>query len=311
LIFTDSTLSVYFLRVLQGFGLSGFSTALGTVLSDVVPPKRLSEGVGYYGLSGTVAMALGPMLSLYLLETYDYNITFIVTVIIALLSGLATLYLRYEKKLPYSSWLLQNKESKRKSVKKKSGPLSFIEPSSIRPCIITFLFILPISSVFTFMPLFALERNIEDIGLFFTVYSIAMIITRLVTGKIADRYGYFVVFMPTLIITCLLFVTLAFAWSLPAVLLAGVFYGVGFAGVHPTLNTLVIRLSPQDSLGAANATFYATMDIGFAIGALMWGAISQAFGFTLVFLIGAGIIGISILVYFVVLHGHLQKLGVK
>lgn len=311
LMVTDSIMSVYILRVFQGFGLSAFSTSLGTILADVVPDDRLAEGVGYYGLSGTVAMAFGPLLSLFLLEQYGYNNTFIITVVITAMSAVATLYLRYEKKHPYAARLKEHQKANEASSGKKKGIFGFVEVSALRPCAVTILFILPISSVFTFMPLFALERGIKDIGLFFTVYSIAIFITRIFTGKIADRKGHFVIYLPTIIVTVALFVTLAYAWTLPMVLLAGVFYGVGFGSVHPILNTLVIKLSPPDRKGAANATFYATMDIGFAFGAFLWGAISEVFDFKAVFLIGAGFVVLSIVMYFAVLRGHLKKLEIS
>jgi len=134
-----------------------------------------------------------------------------------------------------------------------------------------------------------------------------MILSRIVTGKIADRYGFLKAFIPGITITFLLFLTLSFAHSLPVVLLAAVFYGVGYGVVQPIMNALVIRRSSPERRGAANATFYATMDIGFGMGSLVWGIISQIAGFTVVFLGCAFCIFISVLAYILILHPQIGK----
>lgn len=158
---------IFVLRFFQGIGLSAYSTALGTILSDVVPASRLSEGVGYFGISATIA----------------------------------------------------------------------------------------------------------------------------------------IIFM--------LFLTLAFAYSLPVVLLAAVFYGVGYGTVQPIMNTIVIKLSPPERRGAANATYYATMDIGIGIGSLVWGMVSQKVGFTVVFLSCAFCIILAVLAYYLILHKLIKKMDDK
>lgn len=305
LLAASNVVSLLALRFLQGIGLSGFSTALGTILSDVVPAERLSEGVGYFGISQTVATAIGPNLGLYLYSNHGYQTTYIVAFGIALASIVFASFITYENKGKKSS----DHESEDMKVsqeiidrsQKKPGK-GFIEKTSIRPCIVLLLTVLPISSVFSFMPLFAVERGIENIGLFFTVFAITMTIVKLVNGKAADRFGYSKLFFPAITLTIFLFLTLAFAYSLPIVLLAAVFYGIGFGTVQPILNTIVIKLSPPERRGAANATYYATLDTGFGLGSFLWGLVSQIAGFTVVFLICAFFALLSALSYYFILH---------
>lgn len=55
------------------FGLVTISNS--TVAIDVMPAARRNEGIGYYALSTNIAMAVGPVVSLYLLDVfkgYDY-----------------------------------------------------------------------------------------------------------------------------------------------------------------------------------------------------------------------------------------------
>lgn len=182
---------------------------------------------------------------------------------------------------------------------------SFVEQTALRTCIVMIFSVLAVSAVFSFMPLFGEERNIDNIGLFFTFYAVSMIVTRILTGKIADQYGYIKVIIPSIAITLLLFITLIYAYSLPMVLLAAIFYGVGYGTLQPVLNAVVIKLSPVERRGAANATFFATLDIGFGLGSFIWGGVSQVAGFTVVFIGCAACIVASLLAFYFILRGQL------
>ncbi|KKM09194.1 hypothetical protein SY88_20255 [Clostridiales bacterium PH28_bin88] len=51
---------LFSLRALHGISWGFTTTGAGTVAADVFPPARRGEGLGYYGLSNTLAMAVGP-----------------------------------------------------------------------------------------------------------------------------------------------------------------------------------------------------------------------------------------------------------
>jgi MFS family permease len=304
LLASSNIILLFLIRFLQGVGLSAYSTALGTILSDIVPAQRISEGVGYFGISGAIAMAIAPTLGLYLCDRFGYQKTYIIAFCISLFSIVFASFINYERKTKNNIDI--NKDdmvgARETVVVLKNPGKGFIEKSSIRPCVVMLFTVFAVSAVFSFMPIFGKARNIDNIGLFFTFYAVSMILSRLVTGKVADRFGYSKVFIPAIALTFLLFITLIFAYSLPFVLLAAVFYGVGYGTVQPLMNTIVIKLSPPHRRGAANATYYATLDIGFGVGSLVWGFVSQFYGFTAVFISCAFCIAISILVYYILLH---------
>lgn len=302
----DQMSAVFVLRFLQGIGLSGYSTALGTILSDVVPSRRISEGVGYFGISATIAMAVGPSMSLYFADVLGYQITFVISFGFAVLSGGFAYMLRYEKKREGQTNPTPKSMRRREDETGKGG---FIEKSTIRVSIVSFFVVVSISAVFSFMPLYAAERNINNIGLFFTAYAVVMTLTRLFTGKMADRYGIDKIYLPAVLLTAMIFVTLAVAKSLPMVLLAAVFYGVGYGTLQPIFNTIVIKLSPPERRGAANATYYATLDISFGLGSFIWGMVSQYAGFTAVFVLCAVSVTISLGLYYLILRRPLMEAG--
>jgi len=309
-VFSTNIYMLLALRLFQGIGLSAYSTALGTILADVVPASRITEGVGYFRISQTISLAIGPTLALYLYDRSGHQLPIILAFIIALISIIFAVLIDYESKTKSNSDANNDESS---SVCQTITPpqnlarKSFFERSSIRPCIVLLFVVFAVSSVFSFMPIFAITRNIENIGLFFTFYGVSMVLATFFTSKIADRHGHMIVFLPGIAITFLSFITLAFTYELPLILLAAVFYGVGYGTVQPILNAIVVKLSPPERRGAANATLYATFDIGFGIGSFVWGAVSQFAGFKVVFLGCAFCIVLSVLAYFLFLHRSLVK----
>lgn len=55
--------------------------------------------------------------------------------------------------------------------------------------------------------------------------------------------------------------------------------------------------APPDRRGAANATIFAAMDIGVAIGSTVLGLISVKFGFTVTFIVTAAMIFMDLIVF--------------
>lgn len=76
LLFSDSSfgLTMYFynlattivllaiLRIIHGVTWAVSTTAVGTAITDIIPDSRRGEGMGWYGMAMTIAMAIGPMI---------------------------------------------------------------------------------------------------------------------------------------------------------------------------------------------------------------------------------------------------------
>lgn len=65
------------IRTLHGFSFGSTTVANSTVAIDVLYPSRRAEGIGYYGLSNNLAMAIGPTVAVYLYNIVpDFNYMF-------------------------------------------------------------------------------------------------------------------------------------------------------------------------------------------------------------------------------------------
>src|SRR5690606_32579759 len=75
-------------RIIQGFGWGLSTTAGGTVATDIIPPNRRGEGLGYFGLSGNIALAFGPSLGLTLAGVISFTNLFLICALLGLVAVL-------------------------------------------------------------------------------------------------------------------------------------------------------------------------------------------------------------------------------
>ncbi len=64
---------------------------------------------------------------------------------------------------------------------------------------------------------------------------------------------------------------LSYATSEISLLAASLFYRLGYGAAHPSLQAWAIDRSPADRKGAANGTFLSSLDLGYAVGAVLMG----------------------------------------
>ena len=77
--------ALVFARVIHGFGFGLSTTFAAALAADVIPASRRGEGIGYFGLGSTVAMAMAPALGLWLLSEGAVNL-FLSSITAALLA---------------------------------------------------------------------------------------------------------------------------------------------------------------------------------------------------------------------------------
>ena len=65
------------LRVVHGIGLAICFTAVFTFVADIIPEGRLNEGIGMFGVSGLIGMAIGPALAEPIMENFGYSAFFL------------------------------------------------------------------------------------------------------------------------------------------------------------------------------------------------------------------------------------------
>ncbi|MDF2804479.1 MAG: major facilitator transporter [Anaerocolumna sp.] len=271
------------IRFLHGLGWGMASTASSTIATDVIPKERFGEGMGYFGLSTSIAMALAPGIGLAVMSRFQIKGLALLSAGFVTIALILSFFIRYRQ------------VDKGREIKKVSSPY---ERSSIKPSIIMFFVSASYGSITGFISLYALNQGIKSIGAFFIIFALAMLLSRPLFGKIIDRKGFSTAVYPGLIILTLAMLVLYKASTLPLFLCAALLYGVGFGAVQSSLQTMSVAHAPKDRLGAANATFFTGFDGGIGFGSILAGITASALGYSKMYLVFSLFLIIGGLLYF-------------
>jgi predicted MFS family arabinose efflux permease len=177
--------------------------------------------------------------------------------------------------------------------------IAFIERSSIRPSLVIFFVSVTYGAINSFLSLYAKEKGIENIGVFFTVYAVSMLLSRPGFGLLVDRKGVSVAVVPGMILVMLAMYALHRAESLTMFLVAAALYGVGFGASQTSLQTMAVIHAPRERLGIANSTFFTGFDSGIGVGSVVLGMVSKRVGYSRMFLISAASVVVALLLFFI------------
>ena len=287
------TLFIIF-RIIQGVSFGMVTVGGNTVVIDIMPSSRRGEGLGYYGLSNNIAMAVGPMSGLFL---HDAGMSFTTIFCCSLGSCMAGFVCASLVKTPYKPPV-------------KREPISldrFILLKGIPAGISLLLLSIPYGMTTNYVAMYAKQIGINaTTGFFFTFMAIGMAISRIFSGKIVDRGKitqvisaglYLVVFSFFLLSACVYLIS----WNNMACTIVFFFValllGVGFGIMFPAYNTLFVTLAPNSQRGTATSTYLTSWDVDIGIGMLTGGYIAEVSTFDKAYLFGACLTIVSMLYF--------------
>lgn len=254
------------MRVVQGIGWGFSTTATSTIATDLIPPKRRGEGMGYFGLSGNLALAFGPALGLTLVGVISFTSLFLICGGLGLVAFLLSTTIRYKK--------VETSPDKTVTVK-----FDIFEKTALEPSILLFFITVTFGGIASFLPLYAAQKGIAGIELYFLVYAIFLMVSRTFAGKIYDRKGHLYVFLPGTVFIFIAMLLLAWLPNMSVMLIAAGIYGLGFGSVQPALQAWAVDKAPGNRKGMANATFFSFFDLGVGLGAMTFGQLASMFGY--------------------------------
>lgn len=264
------------IRLAHGLSEAMLFASLFALVADVVPASRRIEGMGLFGVSGLLPIALGGLLGDLLLKVGTYQHLFLVSVGCSALGTALTLGLS---------------ETRTVVGEPSRGLLAALRQRDLVPLWIAGLgFAMALSAPFTFAKTLVLERpSLGEVGPFFGAYTVGAVGVRLLGGRLPERFGPKRTLYPAmaLMTTGLLAVAAAGVPSTFAV--AGVLLGVGHGWVFPILTGLVITRARERERGAALSIYTGLFDAGFLLGAPAFGWIARHGGHGRMFIAAAAV----------------------
>jgi MFS family permease len=267
---------VWVVRALHGVSEAMLFASLFAYAADIVPASRRIEGIGLFGISGMLPMAVGGLLGDALLSVSGYATLFQVALGCSVVATLLSLPLT---------------EPTRETGEAPRGILAAVTDSKLLPLWASGLcFATAIGSYFGFLKTFLLANPIGTVGDFFGTYAVTACLLRLLFGRVPERFGPSRVLTVALIALFVGLITLAFGTSRIELMFAGLLTGVGHGWAFPILLGLVVTRARSSERGAALAIYTALFDAGTLLGAPLWGAIIEKVSYPAMFCLAAGLI---------------------
>ncbi|PIB35996.1 MFS transporter [Reichenbachiella sp. 5M10] len=248
------------LRLFNGFSTGFKPTGTSAYVADIIPFSKRGEAMGVIGFFGTMGMALGPAVGPLIAEHFSLDIMFYCSSFAAVLSVLILIGMKetlvHKEPVRWEHFRIHRDE--------------IYEPKVFAPAFMLMLSVFAFGAILTVLPDVSDQLGMSR-GLFFTYYTVASLLVRIVAGKASDKYGRVPVLKVGSFIICIALLCLANADSVFLLLFTAVLYGLGSGLCSPTVFAWTVDLSDVNRRGRGMATMYIFLEVGIGLGALLSG----------------------------------------
>ena len=269
-------------RMLHGIGLSFSNSTTATVASDVICRPRFAEGMGYFGMATALASAIAPALGLSLMEGFGFGTLYAVAAGIAGLGLVLFAFVRTRKvNVP----------------KKKLDLRTIINRDSLPATATMLVFMLTFGALENFVAIFAAENSLPSGSIYFIVMSVMLLVVRVTLGKLVDQRGEAIFVYTCNAAMLVAFLLLALVPNTATYILSAALAGYAFGGLEPSLQSMAVHTSTDETRGSANSTFLCGYDIGYGLGGGLAGSLITAMGYSSMWAIVSLACVASVLIY--------------
>ena len=284
----SSLLLFTIVRTLHGGPFGALTVANSTVAIDVLPSSRRNEGIGYYGLSNNLAMAIAPSFAIFIYaQTHDFQLLFWLALLVATFGLIvdSTVKLKHQpsdvrpRKLSLDRFFL------------KRGWLLGVN-------MVFFGFCFGVLSNYLAIYGKQVMGMTGGTGTWFMLCSIGLILSRLQGGK-ALRQGRLTHNAAEGMLISLVGYTLFIACpNYVGYYGSAILIGLGNGHLWPAFQNMMISMAHHNERGTANSTILISWDVGMGLGILLGGILAESFGYSTAFWTVAVVNLTGVLLYF-------------
>ncbi len=284
-------------RTLHGAPFGSVTVANTTVAIDVLPVSRRNEGIGYYGLSNNIAMAMAPSVGIYIYHATD---NFQLLFWIALFMSALGLFFASRVQL------------KQKEIVINKSKLSFDRFFLTRAWLLAvniafFGFCFGVLS--NYLAIYGKEELgiTSGTGTYFMILSLGLILSRLQgakalrAGNLTHNAAY------GMLISLVGYVLFVSFHNMAAYYASALFIGLGNGHMYPAFLNMFINMAHHNERATANSSILTAWDLGFGIGILMGGVVAEYFSYASAFWMVAAINIIGVALFFFATRRFFRK----
>jgi len=253
------------LAFLHGIFWSGLLSASAAYTADMIPESRRAEGIGFWGLSTIVAIAVAPSLGFWFYQ-HGWTLLCAATGLLNLLMATIAFSLP-EARTP--AWMGGERFFTRR----------LLEWRVLVVSLTLFLYSFGYGGITSFVALYADAGRVHPKGIFFTAFAVVVFLTRPLSGRLADRIGHRRVLLPSLGLIAMGLALLALNGTWWGLVISAIVFGSGFGTAYPVYAAHVLKHVDAGRRGAAFGGILAAFDTGIGTGSIVTGFLIERFGF--------------------------------
>ena len=296
--FANNVSLLLIVRFIHGLGFGASANAIVTIASAILPKKRFGEAFGYFMLGTTIAVGLGPYISGFFYDNWGSFGSFSLATAFAFLGLLCILLLDISKyEIKHNSEIensMDRDKTPNNAILEEKGRIrgvidKIFEVPAIPVSLFTGLTSLGYVSILSFYRLYAVEVDLVGaFSLFFIIYSIVLVVSRPIAGRIQDNYGDKIVCFTGIIAQAIGLFLIAWMPSAITVFICAVCAALGFGTLNSACTAIVTRDTSANRRPYAISTFFIFCDGTMGFGpALLGSFVSAASGYAPVYFISS------------------------
>lgn len=275
------------IRTIHGIPFGAATVVNSTVAIDVLPSSRRNEGMGFYGLSNNLAMAIAPVLAIYIYDkTDDFQILFWLALVFAFIGFLCSTIVRVPQ---------CNKVGDKPEFDLEHTFLMSAWLIAINVC----LFGICWGIINNYVAIYS-ENELgisEGTGIFFAILSFGLVLSR-ITGRQGLRKGKLVENCFQGMFLCLIgFILFALSINVWTYYISALFIGLGNGKMYPAFLNMFITLARPDQHGTANSSILISWDVGMGLGIILGGVVAEYWDYKYAFWLSAIIQALGLIVF--------------
>ncbi|MCC5947421.1 MAG: MFS transporter [Nitriliruptoraceae bacterium] len=264
------------MRVLAGAGQAAVVVGFSTLSVDLSPPERQGEGASYVMVALQLGLGFGPVLGELALRVGGYDLVWIASAVGCLVAFAIGAML---PSLPSSRTLTAR---------------GLFHPAAIRPGIVLWLGTLGFVGFLAFVPLYAAEIGVAQVGLLFLLCSGTIAIVRTLGAKLPDRLGAVRLGSIGLSFVLAAMLVLGLVPTVAGLVTATLLLGFGAAIVAPSMVVAAVRGVPEGERARVMSTFTMFLDLASAIGPFALGLAAASTGYGPTFVVAGLAAGLGL-----------------
>lgn len=260
-------------RTLHGGPFGALTVANSTVAIDVLPSSRRTEGIGYYGLSNNLAMAIAPSIGVFIYKyTHNFDILFWMAFIIAGLGMLVD-----------STVKVPQREIIREKKKLSLDRFFLVRGWLLGANIVMFSFCYGVLS--NYLAIYSKEilGITGGTGTYFMLLATGLVVSR-IQGSKALRNGKLTQNATQgIFLSCIGYILFVAVPTEVGYYLSALLIGLGNGHMFPAMQNMFINIAGNNERGTANSTLLTSWDFGIGLGVVFGGVIAEHLGYTAAF----------------------------